>query len=50
MKLNTKENKVWVKLFNYYKDKGYSDLKADKFAFEDLVKEYPRLKGSDRIK
>jgi hypothetical protein len=49
-KLNQKEDKIWINAFGYYKDKGYSDKKADKETFKDLIKESPRLKKCKKIK
>jgi len=48
-KLTVAEDRKWVWAFGYYKDEGYSDAKADKLAFRDLVLEHPRLKKCDKI-
>lgn len=49
-KLTKKQDKAWVFAFGHYKDKGYSDAKADKSAFRDLIQEFPRLKGCKKIR
>lgn len=49
-KLTDEEDKVWIKTFQYYKDEGYSDIEADKKTFQDLIKEFPRLKNCEKIK
>jgi hypothetical protein len=49
-RLTPKQDRKWVQAFGYYKDEGMSDAKADKAAFEDLAKEYPKLKKCKKIK
>ena len=48
-KLTKEQNRIWVKAFQFYKDKDYSDLKADKLAFRSLIKEFPKLRKCDKI-
>ena len=45
--LTPEEDKAWVHAFCYYLDNGYSKEKADKYAWLDLQKEFPRLKEFD---
>lgn len=49
-KLNAKQDRVWVKAFEFHMNDGKSSAKADKLAFKDLVKEFPSLKKCDKIK
>lgn len=42
-KLTIEEDKIWINNFEYYKNKGYSDKKADLLTFYDMIKEFPRL-------
>ena len=49
-KLDKEQNKIWEKSFEFYKDRKYSDLNADKYAFKDLIKEFPKLKDCKKIK
>ena len=48
-RLNTEENKVWQKSFEYYSNQGYSDAKSDKLAYQDLVAKYPHIKNYKKI-
>lgn len=43
--LNIEENNVWIELFNYHIfEEGMTELKADRLAWQELVKRFPRLK------
>jgi hypothetical protein len=44
IKLTIEQDKAWIAAFGHYKDKGYSDLRADKYTARDLVQTYPKLK------
>ncbi len=46
-KLNIEEDKIWINNFEYYKNKGYFDKKADLLTFYDMIKEFPRLSKYD---
>lgn len=48
-KLTEKEDSVWEDSFEYYKNEGYSDKKADELAYKDLVKEFPHIKKYKKI-
>ena len=42
--LTPQEDSFWEFCFNYYKDAGKSDSRADEAAWQDMKKEFPRLK------
>jgi hypothetical protein len=44
-RLNPYEDKCWVFAFCYYLDRGRSERQADKLAWRDLQKEFPRLRN-----
>ena len=46
-KLTVDEDKAWVFAFCFYKDKGYSDLRADASAWLDMKLDFPRLRNFD---
>ena len=48
--LTTKEDKAWEFAFTYHKDGGLSDSQADKLAWTDVQKEFPRLLKFNGIK
>lgn len=41
------ENKAWETAFVYWKQKGYSDARADARAWIDVQMDFPRLKKFD---
>ena len=43
-KLTPEEDRIWTKYITFYIDDGWTDEKADKKAWEDLITEFPRLK------
>lgn len=49
-KLTPLEEKYWEQCFEYWVNEGKSDLNADKKAWEDMKKEFPRLRGFDGAK
>mgnify|MGYP001563517930 CR=1 FL=1 len=49
-KLNKAEDKYWVKSFTYWINQGYSPSRADKKAFTELKKKYPRFNKCEKIK
>lgn len=49
-KLTKKQNKIWISAFSFYLDEGKNQSQADKLAFKDLIKEFPKLKKCDKIK
>ena len=46
-KLKPEEDNAWVFTFCFYKDKGFSDLRADAATWQDLRLEFPRLRRYD---
>ena len=44
-KLTFDEDKAWVFAFCFYKDKGYSDLRAAASAWRDMKLDFPRLRN-----
>lgn len=44
-RLTPAEKKVWESAFAYHKSSGQGDAEADRRAWRDLVKEFPRLQG-----
>lgn len=48
--LTPEENKAWEFAFSYYLDEGKDDDEADRLAWEDIQKEFPRLKDFDGCK
>jgi hypothetical protein len=45
--LTAAEEKAWEHAFSYYLDQKKGQMKADKLAWRDLQKEFPRLKKYD---
>jgi len=45
--LTAKEDKAWTYAMNYYLDQGKTDLQADKLAWRDMQKDFPRLRKFD---
>ena len=43
--LTPAEDKAWVFSFCYFIDMGLSDAQADKLAWRDVQREFPRLRG-----
>lgn len=43
-KLTLEEDREWVGAFNYYVEEGKSDAQADRLAWRDVKKEFPRLR------
>lgn len=50
IELKPKEDRVWVKAFEYYKNQGESNVEADRHAFRDTKIEFSRLKHVDGFK
>jgi hypothetical protein len=48
--LTPEEDKAWVFAFNYYLEEGKTENQADKMAWRDLKKEFPRLREFDGCK
>jgi hypothetical protein len=46
-KLTPEEDKVWTDFFSWYVDSGWTDNKAGRLAWIDLVQVFPRLKDYD---
>lgn len=42
-RLSAVEDKAWAFAFLYYLESGASELKADRLAWRDIKKEFPRL-------
>lgn len=45
--LTLKEDRAWVFALNYHLDSGQTASEADRYAWEDLVSEFPRLRAFD---
>lgn len=43
-KLKPDEDKAWVFAFNFWHDQGHTDLEADFKAWQDVRREFPRLR------
>ena len=48
--LNAAEDRTWVKAFEYYKDIGLKDSRADERAWQDTKFQHTRLRGYDGCK
>jgi hypothetical protein len=49
-RLSPQEDRTWSTLFSDLVNDGHSDEEADKAAWEELQRQYPRLKSYDGIK
>jgi hypothetical protein len=43
-RFNAAENKAWVFAFNYHLEAHCGPMEADRRAWRDMVKEFPRLR------
>ena len=46
-RLTVYEDYCWVHAFCFYTDNSYTGLQADKRAWRDMCREFPRLRGFD---
>ena len=46
-RLNGAESSAWLKAFQYHVDAGCGQARADRRAWRDIRKEFPRLKKYD---
>jgi hypothetical protein len=49
-RLTVEENRAWEFAFCFYREKTRMDLHADKLAWKDLIREFPRLALFDRCR
>lgn len=47
--LTKEEDKYWQKVFSQAMNEGVSEMNADKQAFQETKKKFPRLKKFDRF-
>ena len=43
--LTPTQDRLWLQFFEEGLNGGMTDLQADKFAYNELVKRYPKIKG-----
>lgn len=43
--LTPEQDKAWVFAFNYHLEDGHTDDEADALAYDDIVAEWPELRG-----
>lgn len=49
-KLTVEEDRFWVKSITFYINAGLSDSQADEKAWQETIKQFPRLKKYDGAK